>query len=76
MSKNIYLDLLAKQMDAGAFTQLLSANEIYWTLEDADDRSNPNDGLFHMSIDDQYMLFINGKLDTVSNQSLAPLFEN
>ena len=75
MNKNINIDLLAKELDARAFTELLSANDIRWTMEDADDVSNPNYGLFHMSIDNQYRLFIDGKLDTVSNQSLAPLYE-
>jgi len=75
MNKNINIDLLAKELDARAFTELLDANDIYWSMEDADDRHNPNYGLFHMSIDNKYMLFIDGKLGPVGNESLAPLYE-
>jgi hypothetical protein len=75
MSKNINIDLLAKELDARAFTELLDANDIHWMWEDADDISNPNEGIFHISVGDKYMLFIDGKLDTVGDESVAPLYE-
>ena len=69
MSKNINIDLLAKELDARAFTELLDANDIDWMCEDVDDVYNPNYGTFHISVNDsdKYFLFIDGKLETVTD---------
>jgi len=71
MKKKLNFELLAKELDARAFTELLDANDIHWMWEDADDISNPNDGTFHISVNnsDKYFLFIDGKLDTITEGS-------
>ena len=68
MKKKLNLELLAKELDARAFTELLDANDIPWIWEDADDISNPNYGTFHISVipSDKYFLFIDGELDSIN----------
>jgi hypothetical protein len=66
MKKTFNFELLAKELDARAFAELLDNNNIDFGWEDVDDISNPNEGTYHISVGDKYYLFLDGKLDTIT----------
>jgi hypothetical protein len=66
MKKKLNLELLAKELDARAFTELLDNNNIDFGWLDVDDISNPNDGTYHIELQGKTYLFMEGKLDSIN----------
>jgi hypothetical protein len=61
------LELLAKELDARAFSELLDNNDIHYEWLDVEDISNPNDGIYNIDVPDLgAVLFIHGKLDSIN----------
>ena len=61
------LELLANELDARAFSELLDNNDIHYEWLDVDDISNPNDGIYNIDVPDLgTVLFVHGKLDSIN----------
>jgi hypothetical protein len=69
MKKKLNLELLAKELDARAFAELLDNNNIDFGWVDVDNVSNPNDGVYHIELQGKAYLFIDGKLQWIEDEA-------
>jgi hypothetical protein len=65
MKKKLNFELLAKELDARAFTELLDNNNIDFGWVEVDDISNPNDGTYHIELQGNAYIFMDGQLDGI-----------
>ena len=69
MKKEFNFELLAKELDARAFAELLDLNDIVYNWLDVDNVSNPNDGIFLIELQGKAYLFIDGKLQRIEDEA-------